>query len=189
MFTTDWYGDHIDAWHVAGIIESAWDRYNWFAVRIWVANHGSASDQPHAITATADEGNETTRAAYGKSIELVNSGRVADAKNARWMPLGVFGVVDLSTEQFLYTLQLAVSTGGNIRDTQGDMAANSYSDVYGAVGRQTWHVAWKADGDNMPVFSTYLDYLTLDVAPVVIRFGEEPRDKQLILRMARKDAL
>ncbi len=186
-FTPAWYAEHPNAWHATHPHADAWAVASWAAVAGWV---GAAAEPVvynyTGYTTTTPTVYEDAQAVYAEDAEeaaaLAETGSQAEEPaEADWLPLGVFALVPPETGPSNAMLQLTVSKDGLIRGTYYDMLTNTSHDVHGSVDTQTQRAAWRIGASESVVFETGLGNLTIDEAPLVVRFGaNEPQRWQMV---------
>jgi hypothetical protein len=186
-FTAAWYAQHPNAWHLTHPHADAWAVASWAAVAGWVGAAGEPVIYNYtSYTTTTPTVYEGAQAVYAEDAEeavaLAESGAQAeDPGEADWLPLGVFALVPPETGRSNAMLQLTLSKDGLIRGTYYDMLTNTSHDVRGSVDTQTQRAAWRIGNSESVVFETGLGNLTLDEAPLVVRFGaNEPQRWQMV---------
>ncbi len=115
-----------------------------------------------------------------------------------WYPLGVFGLIPPGSDDFVATVELAVTQTFTVRGYQTDIATDDVVDVYGGAtsvnsldangqpeNGQIYEIAWQANGDDSYKFATTLDAL-LQTESVVNVF--DPVDKSVsVWQVVRED--
>jgi hypothetical protein len=106
-----------------------------------------------------------------------------EGKQAEWMPLGVYSLVQEEQGDPIMFLQLSVNRAGMVSGAYQNVLTNDQRQVAGQVDKNTQRVAWRL-GDNMEtIFETSLGNLTLDVAPIAVHFGTEQTQTWLLVRL------
>lgn len=107
----------------------------------------------------------------------------APGKEAEWMPLGVFALVQEEKGDPTMFFQLSVNRAGTISGAYTNAVTNDEDTVAGQVEKSTQRVGWRIDDNTGTIFETSLGNLTLDVAPIVLHFGKDRTQTWLLVRM------
>jgi hypothetical protein len=200
-FNRGWYTAHAGAWYGARWVSG----YN-----LWVA--------PAYATLAGFVGADLTPAVYdygstvvvsdsdvyvnGESVgtpelyaaqaeTIADSGRTTmPADTDEWQPLGVFGLVQPEETVAQRIFQLAVNKAGVVRGNYYDAVGDTTTPVYGSVDKATQRVAWSIGEKKDIVFETGLSNLTKDESSVLIHYGKERTEQQMLVRIPQpKDGM
>jgi hypothetical protein len=127
---------------------------------------GSAADYAAQATALADTGREAK-----------------PAEADEWQPLGVFGMVHEGEEVAQRIFQLAVNRAGVIRGNYYDAVADNTLPVYGSVDPKTQRAAWSIGDKKDVVFEAGLNNLTQTESGVLVHYGKDRTEQQLLVRL------
>jgi hypothetical protein len=193
-FNRTWYAGHTTAW-----VAPRWvGGYNLWAPPVWgtVAAFCGIAAAPVAY----DYGssvviNDTSVYVNGESVgtpeeyatqaaAIADTGRAAPpAENDEWQPLGVFGLIQPDEKVAQRIFQLAVNKAGILRGNYYDAVADSTTPVYGSVDTKTQRVAWSIGEKKDIVFESGLPNLTKDESTVLIHYGKDRTDQQMLVRL------
>ena len=119
-----------------------------------------------------------------QASEIANTGAAApQASDGKWMPLGVFALVEGDATNSDDVFQLAVSPEGVIRGNYHNVASDQMEALAGSVDKQTQRAAWTIGGDKTPVYEAGIANLTRDVTPILIHLGDGQSRQMTLVRL------
>jgi len=86
----------------------------------------------------------------------------------KWMPLGVFALVEGTEITSDDVFQLAVNPQGIIRGNYHNVKADVMDPISGSIDKKTQRAAWTIGKDKTPVYEAGVVNLTKDVAPLLV---------------------
>ena len=99
-------------------------------------------------------------ASAGQSAEL--------AADSKWLPLGVFALVEGDATSSDDIFQLAVNPQGIIRGNYNNVLTNQFETISGSVDKKTQRTAWTIGDDQSPVYEAGLTNLTKEITPMLV---------------------
>lgn len=181
---SDLYGQ---AWHEAN--PNVWRGTNWAAGSEWtaapwgdVASHlGYGSQNPASFDFGSNvncvngniiqDGKEiaTAEEFSQQAFELAKSGAEAQpAADGKWLPLGVFAMVQNEQQHPHLVMQLAIDQAGNLRGNYSDTVTDTTQPLQGGVDNATQRVAWTVGNSTNSVLEAGLSNLTNGNAPALL---------------------
>ncbi len=179
LYGQDWYGAHPGTWAGAGwAAGTAWSQPGWNAV----ASHcGYVNSTPVAYNygqnVTCLNGNVLVN---GQSIgtaeefsqqasEIADSGASAQSTDSeKWLPIGVFAMVQNDQQHPHLIMQLAINQAGNLRGNYTDNATDNTLPIQGGVDPNTQRACWTVGANSSAVIEAGLTNLTQGDAPALI---------------------
>jgi hypothetical protein len=147
---------------------------------------GEAASDPQTADNDADDNQPEVSSA--DAAALAAQGNTEPAKDAKFMPLGVFTIAPENQDEATAILHLAVSKDGVLRGTLLDLKTDKDEHIQGAVDKKTGLVAWTVANDDKVVFQTSLKDLTEQSGPVAVHFANGKSDTWTIAHHSEKDA-
>lgn len=112
---------------------------------------------------------------------IAAAGQTAETSDTtKWLPLGVFALVEGDATSSDDVFQLAVNHDGIIRGNYHQLSSDAMEAISGSVDRQTQRAAWTIGKDKMPVYDAGIANLTKDSTPILIHL-EDGQTRQLTL--------
>lgn len=163
-------------------------------------------DTPGTITTIYDTDNEDLQApeaqfAEGKNLsgeelaaeskaarELAVKGVSEPAKDAAFLPLGVFTLAPENQTEATAMLQLALGKDGVLRGTYHDLLGNADHPIHGSVDKATQHAAWTFGPHGRVTFQTALAVLTEPSGPVSVQYENGQTRQWVLARYEREPA-
>jgi hypothetical protein len=194
VFRPEWCSTHPWAWCPAGYTaaawaSAAWRATTWPAIGTWLAWDAPPSyyDYGDNITYQDDTvyyGSQPIESAdnyYQQAVNLAGSNAATEpAKDEKWLPLGVFGLMaeGQSTPEMVF--QLALDKAGDIRGNYYDQVTDATASVSGSVNKKDQRVAFRVGTNKNMVVETGLYNLTQDQSTALVHFGPD-RTQQFVL--------
>lgn len=122
---------------------------------------------------------------YGEqSSQLAAVGADATpAKESKWLPLGVFAVVEGDATNSDDIFQLAVNPQGVIRGNYHNVASDQVDAISGSVDKKTQRAAWTIGKDKTPVYESGVANLTKDVTPILVHLEGGQTHQMSLIRL------
>jgi hypothetical protein len=136
-----------------------------------------------------DQLEATTGDYYQQAADLAGAAPAAPAKDAEWLPLGIFSVVEPDQKTPTMTIELAVDKQGTVRGNAILDASAAMSPVQGAVDEKTQRVAWTVGDAKTTVYDTGLYNLTKQEAPALVHIGKDRTEQITLVRLKQEDQL
>lgn len=193
-FNRGWYAAHTTAWvaprWVAGY--SLWRPVVWGSVATFVGITSPPVTYDYGSTVVINDNSVyvngdpvgTPEDYATQATAIADTGRDAKpAETDEWQPLGVFGLVQPEDKVAQRVFQLAVNKAGLIRGNYYDAVADTTTPVYGSVDKKSQRAAWSIGEKKDIVFETGLTNLTKDESTVLIHYGKESTEQQMLIRI------
>lgn len=118
---------------------------------------------------------------YADQASLIASSGAADPNaDSKWIPLGVFAVVEGDQTSSDDTFELAVNAEGLIRGNYHNIRNDQVLPLAGAVDKSTQRAAWTIAGDKFPIYDSGIANLTKDATPLYVH-TEDGQSNQITL--------
>jgi hypothetical protein len=119
-----------------------------------------------------------------QATTLADTGRTTKPDdNDEWQPLGVFGMIQPDEKVAQRIFQLAINKDGVVRGSYYDAVADSSTPVYGQLDKKSQRVAWSIGEKKDIVFEAGLQNLTQQESPVLIHYGTDRTEQQMLVRL------
>jgi len=117
-----------------------------------------------------------------QASQIADNGRSAEpADTSKWLPLGVFALVEGDATSSDDVFQLAVNPQGVIRGNYHNVRSDQVEPISGAVDLKTQRAAWTIGKDETPVYEAGVANLTKDATPILVHLESgESRQVNLI---------
>ncbi len=135
---------------------------------VYVDGNPSGDPQQYADQATAV-------AAVGQSSP--------PADDSKWLPLGVFAIVDGNATSSDDVFQLAVNPQGILRGNYHNLKSNDMEPISGSVDKQSQRAAWTIGDDQTPVYEAGIVNLTKDQTPILVHLGDGQTNQLTLIRL------
>ena len=103
--------------------------------------------------------------------------------DAKWMPLGVFAIVEGAATSSDDVFQLAVNAQGLIRGNYRNLKSGDMSALNGAVDRNSQRVAWTIGSDQYPVYEAGIGNLNNDVTTMLVHLPDGQSHQMSLIRL------
>ncbi len=105
-------------------------------------------------------------------------------QNEEWLPLGTFALVaNREKVEPQQLVQLAVNRDGVVSGTMFNQENDQAFAIQGRVDKDTQRVAFRVDNQDDRVYEAGLYNLTQSEAPVLVHFGTERSEQQVLVRL------
>lgn len=122
-----------------------------------------------------------TAEAYAEQAnQIAASGQTDPAQDSKWIPLGVFAVVEGNQTTSNDTFELAVNPEGVIRGNYNNIQDQQVLGLSGAVDKKSQRAAWKIADDKFPIYEAGIANLTKDATPLYVH-TEDGQSRQMTL--------
>jgi hypothetical protein len=132
--------------------------------------NGDAQGSPEQYMAQASQ-----LAATGRSAQPPETGK--------WLPLGVFALVEGNATSSNDVFQIAVNQQGIVRGNYHNLASDQVESIAGSVDKQSQRVAWTIGGDEFPVYEAGIGNLTKDATTILIHLDKDQSRQMTLVRM------
>lgn len=105
------------------------------------------------------------------------------AAESKWIPLGVFALVEGDATSSNDVFQLAVSPEGVIRGNYHNVSSDQMENLGGSVDKKTQRAAWTIGGDKSPVYEAGIANLTREATPILIHLGDGQTRQMTLVRL------
>jgi hypothetical protein len=119
-----------------------------------------------------------------QAIVIADTGRQAEAnKDAEWLPLGVFAMIQGDRTDSNDLFQLAVNKAGTIRGNFYNVLTDTTLPVYGAVDKNTRRAAWTVGDKKEPIYEAGFANLTKAETTMLVHFGKDRSQQWSLIRI------
>ncbi len=116
--------------------------------------------------------------------QFASTGQSAQpAQDAKWLPLGVFAMVEDNKTHSDYVFQLAVDPQGIIRGNYHNSQTDKVESISGSVDKATQRAAWTIGGHQAPVYEAGIGNLTKDETPILVHLGDGQSRQVALIRL------
>lgn len=135
---------------------------------VYVNGDAAASPQDYASQAT----------------QIAATGQTAQpADDTKWLPLGVFAMVEGDATNSDDVFQLAVDKEGIIRGNYHNVKTDDVETVTGSVDKQSQRAAWTIGSDKFPVYEAGISNLTKAQTPVLVHTEDGGANQVSLIRL------
>jgi hypothetical protein len=139
--------------------------------------------QPDTVYVNGDSVGTPQRYA-DQASQIAGNGQSAQPGQAtRWLPLGVFAVVEGNATSSDDVFQLAVSPEGVIRGNFNNVKTRQVDRISGSVDRTSQRAAWTIGNDKMPVYDAGIANLTKNSTPILIHLDGGQTNQLTLVRL------
>jgi hypothetical protein len=211
-FRGDWWHAHPAAWWAAGYRAGLWSAANWDDVDDWFGVAWPPIGYAYGNDVTYNNNNvylygepiATSAEYYQSAADLAQTGEqanipsapppqndqqaaLADAADAKWLPLGVYQAIPGGQKSSTMTFQLAVNKDGIVRGNYFNSSDNNVQQVQGAVDKKTQRISWVVVDRKKIVFDTGLYNLTKDESTMLVHEGADKTQQWTLVRLKQPD--
>jgi hypothetical protein len=120
----------------------------------------------------------------GQATQIATTGQSAQpAQDSKWLPLGVFAVVEGDATDSDDVFQLAVNPDGIIRGNYHNRKANQVQQINGAVDKTSMRAAWTIGNNQTPVYEAGIANLTKNSTPILVHTGGGQSHQMSLIRL------
>jgi hypothetical protein len=192
-FHDDWWGRYPGAWRAA-----AWTGAAVWAASTWDDCYAFCSYPAQPVyydygtnvvyqgdTVYVDGNSIGTQEQYmEQAVVIADTGKQAEAsKEAEWLPLGVFAMVQGERTDSNDVFQLAVNKAGTIRGNFYQALTDSTLPVYGSVDKTTQRAAWTVGDQKQPIYEAGFANLTKAETTMMVHFGKDRSQQWTLIRI------
>jgi hypothetical protein len=139
--------------------------------------------QPDAVYVNGDAAG-TPQQYEDQATQIAATGRSAQPdQGGKWLPLGVFAVVQGNATSSDNIFQLAVNPQGVIRGNYHNTRTNQVEPISGSVDKSTQRAAWSIGSDKTPVYDAGIANLTKDATPILVHTGGGQSHQVTLIRL------
>lgn len=139
--------------------------------------------QSNAVYVNGD-GTGTPQEYGDQASQIAIVGQSATPDDAtRWMPLGVFAIVEGDQTSSNDTFQLAVNAQGLIRGNYHNLQNDDLESLAGSVDKSTQRAAWKIGMDEYPIYEAGIANLTKDATPLLVHTADGQLRQLSLIRL------
>jgi hypothetical protein len=188
---------YANAWHPANVVGASLYTHPGYsglarglglaAVPVAYDYGGNVVASPSAVYVNGDSAGTPQQYAQQAS-EIASAGQSAQpAAESKWLPLGVFAIVegDATTSDDIF--QLAVNPEGVLRGNYRNVRTDQVEAISGSVDKKTQRTAWTIGTDQTPVYEAGLANLTKDSTPILVQNAEGQPHQMLLLRVPQPE--
>jgi hypothetical protein len=119
-----------------------------------------------------------------QSSQLAAAGRTAEPdENSKWLPLGVFALVEGDATNSDDVFQIAVNPQGIIRGNYHQVSSDQVVKIVGSVDKKTQRASWTIGDDETPVYDAGIANLTKDETPILIHLQDGQSRQMNLVRL------
>ncbi len=192
-YTSAMFAGHPNAWAPTDVVGASLythPGYANLAVGLGLAAQPVAYDyggnvvvQPQAVYVNGDTAG-TPQEYASQASQLAGTGQSAQpAPDTKWLPLGVFAVVEGNQTSSDDIFQLAVDRQGIIRGNYHNVRTDQVESISGAVDKTTQRAAWTIGSDQNPVYEAGIANLTKDQTPLLVHPGDGQSHQVSLIRV------
>ncbi len=116
--------------------------------------------------------------------QIASTGQTAEpAADTKWLPLGVFAIVEGDQTSSDDVFQLAVDRQGVIRGNYHNIGTDQMESIAGAVDKTTQRAAWTIGSDKSPVYEAGIENLTMEQTPMLVHTGDGQSRQVNLIRL------
>ncbi|WP_168566217.1 hypothetical protein [Crateriforma spongiae] len=130
----------------------------------------------------------TTQEYAAQAARIAETGQSAEPNgDTKWLPLGVFALVEANDSTSDNIFEIAVSQKGIIRGNYHNRRTDEIEPLSGAVDKETQRAAWTIGGDQTPIYESGIANLTKDETPLLVHLGEGQTRQVALVRLQQPD--
>lgn len=119
-----------------------------------------------------------------QASQIASTGQSATTDDdTKWVPLGVFAIVEGDQTNSDDTFQLAVNSDGVIRGNYHNIRNDQMENLTGSVDKKTQRAAWVIGMDQYPVYEAGIANLTKDATPLYVHSGDGQSRQMTLIRL------
>jgi hypothetical protein len=188
-----WYAGYPNAWWSTGLTDGSVytnPGYTTVAGQVGLPAQPAAYDygsnvvvQPDGVYVNGDSAG-TPQQYFNQANQIASAGRAAPPdSNTKWLPLGVFAVVEGNATNSDDVFQLAVSPEGLIRGNYNNVQTKQVDKITGSVDKTTQRAAWTIGSDKLPVYEAGIANLTKNSTPILVQLGGGQTHQVTLVRL------
>jgi hypothetical protein len=192
-YGASWYAGYPYAWPASNMMSGsvyANPGYGATASQVGLAGQPTAYDygsnvvvQPDAVYINGDSVG-TPQQYADQASQIAAAGRSAQPDQAtRWLPLGVFAVVEGNATNSDDVFQLAVSPDGVIRGNYNNVKTKQVDKITGQVDKASQRAAWTIGNDKLPVYEAGIANLTKNSTPMLVELAGGQTHQMTLVRL------
>jgi hypothetical protein len=144
---------------------------------------GNVVAQSNAVYVNGDAAG-TPQEYADQASQIAGTGQSAPSnEDSKWLPLGVFAIVEGDQTSSNDTFQLAVNPQGIIRGNYHNLQSNDVESLSGSVDKSTQRAAWTIGTDQFPVYEAGIANLTKDATPLLVHTGDGQSRQLTLIRL------
>lgn len=119
-----------------------------------------------------------------QAAQLASAGQSAQpSETGKWLPLGVFALVEGDATNSNDVFQITVNQQGIIRGNYHNVSSDQMEPISGSVDKDTQRAAWTIGKDTAPVYEAGILNLTKDATPILIHIGDGQTRQLNLIRL------
>jgi hypothetical protein len=123
-----------------------------------------------------------------QATAIADAGSMAEPdKEAEWMALGVFAMVQGEETTSNNMFQLAVNKEGIIRGNYYNALTDHVEPVHGSVDKKTQRAAWMVGDKKVPVYEAGIANLTKDDTTMMVHYGKDKSQQFTLFRIQQPE--
>lgn len=119
-----------------------------------------------------------------QASQIAAAGQSAQpADDAKWLPLGMFAIVEGNATKSDDIFQLAVNPQGVIRGNYHNTRTDDVESLSGSVDKESQRAAWTIGSDQAPVYEAGIANLTKNETPILVHTADGKSSQLTLIRM------
>ena len=124
-----------------------------------------------------------------QAAQIAATGQMAEVPDtSKWLPLGVFALVEGDATNSNDVFQIVVNPQGIIRGNYHQLSTDQMVPISGSIDRQTQRAAWTIGQDKTPVYDAGVANLTKDATPILIHLEDGQIRQMSLVRLEQPAA-
>lgn len=144
---------------------------------------GNVVVQPTGVFVNGSSVGTTNEYSQQASAIAATGASAEPAANSKWLPLGVFALVEGDATTSNDVFQLAVNPQGVLRGNYHQLANDAMEPISGSVDKQSQRAAWTIGKDKYPVYEAGVANLTQDSTTILIHLDEGNVRQMTLVRL------
>lgn len=121
----------------------------------------------------------------GEASQIAAAGVAAQPPaNTKWLPLGVFAIVEGTATTSDDVFLLAIDQQGIIRGNYHNLKSNQMTALSGSFDRKSQRAAWTIGDDKLPVYEAGIGNLTKDATSILVHLPDGTSHQMTLIRLA-----
>ena len=119
-----------------------------------------------------------------EASQIAAAGAAAEpAPDTKWLPLGVFAIVEGGATSSNDVFELAIDRQGVIRGNYQNVQAGQLTALSGSLDKQSQRAAWTIGSDQLPVYEAGIANLTKDATPILVHLPDGQSHQMTLIRL------
>jgi hypothetical protein len=187
------FADYANAWHPTNVVTPSLYQhpgYGALAVGLGLNSQpipydygGNVVVQPTTVYVNGDATAAPQQYA-DQATQIAAAGQSTQpAQDSKWLPLGVFALVEADATTSDDIFQIVVNPQGVLRGNYQNVGSNQVESISGSVDKTTQRAAWTIGTDQIPVYEAGIANLTKDATPILVHTGNGQSRQVTLIRL------